>query len=86
MIVRRCCYDRLRKMGTSRLDTDFDETVHSRGRRNPNQERALLLAERTEQVRRALAELPTESRKALILRELEQIIVPGNCRHCGYSK
>ena len=73
MIVRNSCYDRLRKLGASRQDTDFDETVHSGGRQNPDPETTLLLAERTELVRKALAELPTESREVLILRELEQL-------------
>jgi RNA polymerase sigma-70 factor, ECF subfamily len=73
MIVRNTCYDRLRKLGASRQETDFDETVHSGGRQNPDPETALLLAERTELLRKLLAELPTESREALILRELEQL-------------
>jgi RNA polymerase sigma-70 factor (ECF subfamily) len=74
-IVRNTCYDRLRKLGSSRRDTDFDETVHSGSRQNsnPDPETALLLAERTELLRKSLAELPTESREVLILRELEQL-------------
>jgi RNA polymerase sigma-70 factor (ECF subfamily) len=73
MIVRNSCYDRLRKLGTFRRDTDFDEAIHSGGRQNPDPETALLEAERTELVRRSLAELPIESREVLILRELEQL-------------
>jgi len=72
-IVRNTCYDCLRKLGASRQDTDFDETVHSRGRHNPDPETALLAAERTELLRKSLAELPAESREVLILRELEQL-------------
>jgi len=60
-------------MGALGQYTDFDEAVHSRGRQNPNPETALLLAERTELVRQLLAELPTESREVLVLRELEQL-------------
>jgi RNA polymerase sigma-70 factor (ECF subfamily) len=72
-IVRNTCYDRLRKLGSSRQDMDFDETVHSVGRQSPDPERALLQAERTELLRKSLAELPSESREVLILRELEQL-------------
>jgi RNA polymerase sigma-70 factor, ECF subfamily len=70
-IVRNSCYDRLKKLGLSRQDTDFDETMHSRGKQYPDPETALLLAERSELLRKSLAELPAESREVLILRELE---------------
>ncbi len=73
MIVRNKCYDRMRKMGASSHDTDFDEAVHSGGRQDLDPETAVLLAERTELVRKSLAELPTESREVLVLRELEQL-------------
>jgi RNA polymerase sigma-70 factor (ECF subfamily) len=73
MIVRNSCYDRLRKLGASRQDTDFDETLHSGGRQNHDPETALLRAERSELLRKSLAELPAESREVLILRELEQL-------------
>jgi RNA polymerase sigma-70 factor, ECF subfamily len=72
-IVRNSCYDRLRKLGTSKVETDFDETVHSEGKQNPDPESALLRAERAELLRKSLAELPAESREVLILRELEQL-------------
>ena len=72
-IVRNSCYDRMRKMGPSSRNTEFDETMHSGGRQNPDPETALLLAERTELVRKSLAELPAESREVLVLRELEQL-------------
>ena len=73
MIVRNSCYDHLRKKGTSGPNTDFDEAKHSAGQQTPNPETALLLAERTEVVTKALAELPTEYREVLVLRELEQL-------------
>jgi RNA polymerase sigma-70 factor (ECF subfamily) len=72
-IVRNTCYDRMRKRGASVQDTDFDEASHSGGRQNPDPEAALLLAERTELLRKSLAELPAESREVLVLRELEQM-------------
>jgi len=73
MIVRNTCYNRLRRRGTSGQDTDFDEAVHSAGRQTPNPEAVLLLAERTELVRKSLAELPTDYREVIVLRELEQL-------------
>jgi RNA polymerase sigma-70 factor (ECF subfamily) len=72
-IVRNSCYDRLRQKGASDRNTDFDEELHSAGRQTPNPETALLLAERSELVKKSLAELPTEYREILILREMEQL-------------
>ena len=72
-IVRNTCYDRMRKRGASVQDTDFDEALHSGGRQNPDPETALLLAERTDLLRKSMAELPAESREVLVLRELEQM-------------
>jgi len=72
-IVRNSCYDRLRQKGASGRNTDFDEELHSAGRQAPNPETALLLAERSELVKKSLAKLPTEYREVLILRELEQL-------------
>ena len=72
-IVRNSCYDRLRQKGASDRNTDFDEELHSGGRPAPNPETVLLLAERSEMVKKSLAELPAEYREVLILRELEQL-------------
>jgi RNA polymerase sigma-70 factor (ECF subfamily) len=72
-IVRNSCYDRLRQKGASDRNTDFDEELHSAGRQAPNPETALLLAERSELVKKSLEELPAEYREVLILRELEQL-------------
>jgi RNA polymerase sigma-70 factor (ECF subfamily) len=72
-IVRNTCYNRLRRRGTSRQYTDFDEAVHSAGRQIPDPETVLLLAERTELVKKSLAELPADHREVLVLRELEQL-------------
>jgi RNA polymerase sigma-70 factor, ECF subfamily len=73
MIVRNSCCDRMRKIGASSHDTNFDEAVHSGGRQDIDPETTLLRTERTELVRRSLAELPPEFREVLILRELEQL-------------
>jgi RNA polymerase sigma factor (sigma-70 family) len=72
-IVRNSCYDRLRQKRASDRNTDFEEELHSAGRQAPNPETALLLAERSELVKKCLAELPAEYREVLILRELEQL-------------
>jgi RNA polymerase sigma-70 factor, ECF subfamily len=72
-IVRNTCYSRLRRKETS-AHTDFDEALHSAAsRQTPGPETVLLLAERTELVRKSLAELPAEYREILVLRELEQL-------------
>jgi len=72
-IVRHSCYDRLKQKRTSVQQTDFDEAVHSAGRQAPNPEATLLRAERSQLVRKLLAELPAEYREVLVLRELEQL-------------
>jgi len=72
-IVRNSCYDRLRQKGAADRNTDFDEELHSAGRQTPNPETGLLLAERSELVKKSLAELPAVYREVLILRELEQL-------------
>jgi RNA polymerase sigma-70 factor (ECF subfamily) len=73
-IVRNTCYNRLKQKSAFSQNTDFNETVHSAsGRQIPNPETVLLQSERTELVRKSLAELPPEYREILILRELEQL-------------
>jgi len=72
-IVRNSCYDRLRQKGASDRNPDFDEELHSAGRQAPNPETALLPAERSELVKKSLAQLPAEYREILILREMEQL-------------
>jgi RNA polymerase sigma-70 factor (ECF subfamily) len=73
-IVRNTCYNRLRRNGVSGQNTRFDEAVHSAaGRQAPNPETAVLMIQRTELVRKSLAELPEEYREILVLRELEQL-------------
>jgi RNA polymerase sigma-70 factor (ECF subfamily) len=72
-IVRNGCYDRLKLNGASSRSTDFDEAVHSGGQQSPNPETAMLLAERSELVRKSLEEMPPEYREVLVLRELEQL-------------
>ena len=72
-IVRNSCFDRLRQRGSRGQDTDFDETLHSVGQQTSNAETLLILGERAELVTESLAELPTEYREVLVLRELEQL-------------
>lgn len=72
-IVRNTCYNRLKQKGGSSEDTVFDEALHSAGREATDPETALLSAERTELLRKALGALPAEYREILVLRELEQL-------------
>jgi RNA polymerase sigma-70 factor (ECF subfamily) len=73
-IVRNTCYSHLMRRGVSIQNTDFDEAVHSTVYRPiPNPETVMLLAERTELVRKSLGQLPAEYREILVLRELEQL-------------
>jgi RNA polymerase sigma factor (sigma-70 family) len=73
-IVRNTCYSHLRRKGASIQNTDFDEAVHRTVfRQIPNPETVMLLAERTELVRKSLGQLPVEYREILVLRELEQL-------------
>ena len=73
-IVRNTCYNRLRQNSASRQNTDFDDAIHSAAApQTLNPESVLLQAERTELVRTSLAELTTEYREILVLRELEQL-------------
>jgi len=72
-IVRNICYSRLSQKEASG-HTDFDEAIHSAaGRQTASPETAVLLAERTELVKKSLAGLPAEYREILVLRELEQL-------------
>ncbi len=72
-IVRNGCYDRLKQKGAGAQNADFDDALHSGSRDIPNPEALLLLAERSELVRKSLAELSAEYREVLVLREMEQM-------------
>ena len=70
-IVRNGCYDRLRQ-GAVCSHSAFEEQTHACDR-FLNQEAALLHRERTEQIRRALENLPANLREVLVLREFEEM-------------
>jgi len=72
-IVRNLCFSRLKQRGSSGQHTDFDEVLHSGGRQTPDPETALLMAERTELLRKTLEELPAHYREVIVLRELEEL-------------
>ena len=72
-IVRNTCYDCLKQRGHSAQNTDFDEAVHGDVRQAADPESGLLQAERSELLRKLLADLPAEYREVLVLRELEQL-------------
>ena len=70
-IVRNTCHDRMRRERPGGLTTEFDEEVHGVDRDEPGPEAAMLIAENSQAVSRALEELPLEFREALVLREIE---------------
>ena len=72
-IVRNRCYDAMRHKGTHERTAPFDEQLHNVGHATLDPEASLLQQERAGLLRRALAELPTELREVLVLRELEQL-------------
>ena len=72
-IVRNMCYDRLRQKNAARQNRDLDEAELNRCRQEPDAEHCLLLSERAESLRLAIAQLPAEYREAVVLREFEQL-------------
>jgi RNA polymerase sigma-70 factor (ECF subfamily) len=70
-IVRNGCYDRL-KRGAVYRHSAFEEQTHACDR-FLNQELALLHREKTEQISRALENLPANLREVLVLREFEEM-------------
>ena len=70
-IVRNTCYTWLRQNRTHEFTTAFDEEVHSLDSDSHNPETMLLQSVDNQLLRRALEELPVESREVLILHELE---------------
>jgi RNA polymerase sigma-70 factor (ECF subfamily) len=73
-IVRNCSYDLLKRNGARNLECEFDEEVHAVSPiRTPDPEVAIIGHERTALVRNALADLPTEQREILVLREIEEL-------------
>ena len=72
-IVRNSCYSRLKQRAVSGRNTDLEETLSLADQLTLNPETALLLAERTELVRKSMAALPPHYREVLVLRELEHL-------------
>ncbi len=70
-IVRNTCYNWLEKNRPREPVAAFDETRHSTELKPVGPETALLANEDREMLRRALEELPSEFREAIVLRELE---------------
>jgi RNA polymerase sigma-70 factor (ECF subfamily) len=71
-IVRNCSYDLLKRNGARNVDCEFDEEIHATNSMfSHDPEVALMGQERTALVRNALADLPTEQREVLVLREME---------------
>jgi RNA polymerase sigma-70 factor (ECF subfamily) len=63
----------MRHRGIRERSTPFDEELHNVRQATLDPEASLLQQERAGLLRQALAELPTELREVLILRELEQL-------------
>jgi RNA polymerase sigma-70 factor (ECF subfamily) len=70
-IVRNTCYTWLQQNRPRELTTVFQEELHSPAEGGLNPEKLVLQSEDKQLVRRALEELPVESREVLVLRELE---------------
>ena len=70
-IVRNTCLSWLSTNCPLRNSTEFDEAMYSSDSKAPNPERLLLLKDGANLVRKALDKLPPNSRKVLVLREIE---------------
>lgn len=70
-IVRNTCYTRLRQKQAHGPMAAFDETIHGGDEAAMSPEQLLLRKEDQQWVRRTVAELPTELREVVVLRELE---------------
>ncbi len=70
-IVRNTCYSWLEKNRPREPAVAFDETKHSVERTDTGPEAPLVAIENREMLRRALEELPSEFREAIVLRNLE---------------
>ncbi len=70
-IVRNTCYTWLEKDRPRQPTTTFDDTLHSAGVAEAGPEAPLMASEAGDLLRQALAELPEDFCKAIVLRELE---------------
>ena len=70
-IVRNTCYTWLKRNKPNKLDTVFEEDIHSVQDDGFNPETLLQKSSDSRLLRQALEELPLEFREALIMRELE---------------
>lgn len=70
-IVRNTCYTWLRRERGGENREAFDEEIHSAGEETDDPEDLMLKNADSHLLRRALEELPDESREVIVLRELE---------------
>jgi RNA polymerase sigma factor (sigma-70 family) len=70
-IVRHTCYDWLRRNRRYEPLVDFEEELHDVESEAPGPEALLMRTVESQQLRRALEELPIEFREVVILRDLE---------------
>lgn len=70
-IVRNACYSRLAATRKRDQDTEFDDELHLPDTPTTDPETLLLQSRDAAAINRALEELPTEFREAIVMRELE---------------
>jgi RNA polymerase sigma-70 factor, ECF subfamily len=70
-IVRNTCLTWMKRNRTTSAMVGLDEQVEDRSEPSPDPEEILLISLNREEVRRALEQLPSEFREAIVLRELE---------------
>lgn len=72
-IVRNTCYTWLRENRRQGLAVEFDEALHSQDGDIPEPERLRAASAERQTLEKALAELPSEFREVIVLRELEEL-------------
>ena len=72
-IVRNACYDRLRRRRAAPQSLNLDDSGVNRCHTSHDPEGLILQAERGELLEKALTQLPTKYREAVVLREFEQL-------------
>ena len=70
-IVRNACLTWMKRNRTTSAMVGLDGQVENRSEPSPGPEEILLISLNREEVRRALEQLPSEFREAIVLRELE---------------
>src|SRR5580704_1617340 len=72
-IVRNTCYTWLHENRRLEMAVEFNEDLHTQAQAVAEPERLLAESENRQTLEKALQELPTEFREAIVLRELEEL-------------